>query len=421
VRTISDFAPPMTPGTNQKTGQQSSFEYFRSSDLLLRMRNFFQVAARGNTVIYTLDPRGLAVSEFGAADAVSADADRQILAESIDSLRIIADETDGRAIVGRNNPLPDLQKMVEEVSAYYLLAYTSTLAPRDGKFHPIDVKVNRRDVEIRARKGYWAYTEDEIRRASEPPKPGPPAEVAAAMDALANNVEPTNKRDVLLWLGSARGETEKAKVTLVWEAPPGIQPTGTDQLDKISVVATSGRDVVFKGDVSRDFSALRPGGRTTFDAPAGPIRLTVATQNARGQLLDTSDLSDFIPDYSSTGPTITAPAMYRGRTPFDIATIRKAASPVPSATRLFSRSERLLVRFDVYGPDGQPLQVTMRVLTRAGVVLNDLPAPTLLSGHTFEADINLMNFNPPGDFILEVTAIAGTEKVVRLVGIRVKS
>jgi hypothetical protein len=94
---------------------------------------------------------------------------------------------------------------------------------------------------------------------------------------------------------------------------------------------------------------------------------------------------------------------------------------VPSATRLFSRSERLLVRFDVYGPDGQPLQVTMRVLTRAGVALNDLPAPTLLSGHTFEADINLMNFNPPGDFILEVTAIAGTEKVVRLVGIRVKS
>ena len=33
------------------------------------MRDIFSVAARGNTAIYTLDPRGLAPSEFGAADS----------------------------------------------------------------------------------------------------------------------------------------------------------------------------------------------------------------------------------------------------------------------------------------------------------------------------------------------------------------
>jgi len=417
----SNFAQPRTLGPTQaqKPGAMQSYEFFRSSDLLNRMRPIFQTAQRGNTVIYTLDPRGLAPSEFGAADQVGADADRMILTESIDSLRYVADETDGRAIVGKNNPLADLQKMVAEVSAYYLLAYTSSIAPRDGRFHPIEVKVNRRDVEIRARKGYWAYTEDEIRRANEPPKPGPPTEVAEALDRLANNVEPTSRRDVVVWLGAARGETERAKVTLVWETPPGVLATGTGHIDSISVVATSGSETVFKGDVARDPASLRPGGKITFDAPAGPIRVRVTSQNARGQKLDTSDITDIIPDFTATGPQITAPVMFRGRTPFEIGAIRKAETPQPTATRLFSRTERLLVRFDAYAP-GAPPQVTMRLMTKAGLPIADLPAPTMIAPGTFETEISLAACSPPGDFILEFTATSGTEKVVRLVGIRVK-
>ena len=68
-----------------------------------------------------------------------------------------ADQTDGRAIVGRNDPIPELQRMVRDASAYYLLGYTSTVAARDGKFHEIQVRVKRPNVEVRARKGYWAY------------------------------------------------------------------------------------------------------------------------------------------------------------------------------------------------------------------------------------------------------------------------
>ena len=419
VYTNSNFAQPRTPGATSKPGVQQSYEFFRTNDLQRRMEPIYQVAARGNTVIYTLDPRGLSPTEFGAADQVAGDADRQILSESIDTLRMIADNTDGRALVGKNNPLPDLRKMVEEVSSYYLLAYTSTIAPRDGKFHPIDVKVNRRDIEIRARKGYWAYTDDEVRRMSEPPKPGPPLEVAEALDKLANNVEPTSRRDVVLWMGAARGEAERANVTLVWEAPPGVLATGTAPLDLISIVATAGSEVLFKGDVPRDPAALRPSGKISFSAPAGPIRVRVTTVNTRGQKLDTSDITDIVPDFTSTGPQITAPVMYRGRTPFEIGTIRKAESPQPSATRLFSRTERLLVRFDVYAP-GAPPQVTLRLLTKAGAPLSDLPAPTMVSPAKFETEISLAACSPPGDFILELTATAGTEKVVKLIGIRVK-
>jgi len=310
--------------------------------------------------------------------------------------------------------------MVEEVSAYYLLGYTSTLAPRDGRFHEIQVKVNRKDVEVRARKGYWAYSEEEMRKAAEPPKPGPPAEVAEAMEVLASNVEPTSKRDVVLWFGASRGETDRAKMTLVWEAPPGILSTGTDHIDLVSLVVTSGAEVVFKGDVPRDPTALRPAGKITFDAPAGPIRVRVTTINGRGQKLDVSDFTDLVPDFSTPGPTISSPQMFRASSPYQIGLIRKSESPLPSATRLFSRTERLLVRFDAYGPGGAPPQVTLRMLSRAGLPLGDLPTPTVLSGNTFEVDLSLATFSPPGDFILEFSAASETGKTVKLVGIRVK-
>ena len=55
----------------------------------------------------------------------------------MDVLRVIADQTDGRAIINSNVFKPGLDQMLADSSAYYLLGYTSTQAPRDGKFHEI--------------------------------------------------------------------------------------------------------------------------------------------------------------------------------------------------------------------------------------------------------------------------------------------
>src|SRR6185295_12207856 len=139
-----------------------------------------------NTALYTLDPRGLTPSEFGPQDNVTADADHRFLTETMDILRVMADQTDGRAIVGRNDPVPDLRQMIRDTSVYYLIGYTSSLAPRDGRFHAIQVKVKRKDVDVRAKKGYWAYTMDEIEKATTvtPAKVGPPPEVQEALEGL---------------------------------------------------------------------------------------------------------------------------------------------------------------------------------------------------------------------------------------------
>ena len=415
--TSSALFPPRTIAP-PSSGAMQSYEFFRSSDLLGRMRDIFSVATRGNTSIYALDPRGLAPSEFGAGDMVDPTTDQRYMNEALDSLRVMADETDGKAITGKNDPLPDLNKMVRELSAYYLLGYTSSLAPRDGKFHEIQVRVNRKDVDVRARKGYWAYSEEELKRASEPPKAGPPEEVSSALETLAAVADPTSRRNVIVWMGAVRGDAEKAQITFVWEAPPGLTTPADERVEQVSVIASSGADVLFKGVVPRDPNALRPSGRVTFAAPAGPIRVRLSSENARGQKLDTEDVTDLVPDFSGPGLTITSPEVFRARTPRDVAALRANPAAIPSAARQFSRTERLLMRFDAYGPAGIRPDVSLRLLNRIGTALAELPAPTATAGSSFEADLGLASL-PQGDYIIEITAATAADKVVRLLGVRV--
>ena len=145
---ISSGGMASSPVPNSLQDIQNNRAQFRNAvDLLNRMRDIFSSANRTNTSIYTMDPRGLATSEFDVSEpGVAYENDRRVLNEATDGLKVIADQTDGRAIVGKNDPLPDLRQMIADTSAYYLLGYTSSEAPRDGKFHEIKVSVKRKEI-----------------------------------------------------------------------------------------------------------------------------------------------------------------------------------------------------------------------------------------------------------------------------------
>jgi VWFA-related protein len=403
------------------TPQSQSQMFFNSTDLLSQFRQVFVAANRSNTSIYTFDPRGLATSEFDLTDRVAAEADRQVLTESLDSLRIIADNTDGRPIVNRNEPTPELRRMVQDNSAYYLLGYTTSVAPRDGKFHEIQVRVKRPGADVRARKGYWAYTAEDAERASAPAKPAAPRDVVTALDDLADTVEPASRRPVIVWMGATRGADEggKATVTLAWEPSPGTPDPG-EVVDRINVTATSiYGDVVFRGPVARDPQAGRPGGTVTFQAPPGEVRARIVAENAKGMRLDTADAAVVVPDFSKPGPTISTPIVFRGRTARDLQVIKAATAPVPSASRLFSRTERILVRFDAYGPGGTAPTIAMRLLNRNGEQMAPLPPPGPgATPSTFQAEFGLGPL-PPGDYLIEILATSGTDSTRRLLAIRV--
>ena len=71
----------------------------------------------------------------------------------------LADNTDGIAIVNTNDLAAGMRRIVEDVSAYYLLGYYSTNTAHDGRYRRIDVKLKAPDQRVRARRGYFAPSE----------------------------------------------------------------------------------------------------------------------------------------------------------------------------------------------------------------------------------------------------------------------
>ena len=237
-----------SPGTDVSSPRQDSTEFFNSVDLQDRMREVFDTANRNNTSIYAVDPRGLAVFDYDIKDGVSLNTDRKSLGESIDALRVLADNTDGRAIVNRNDLAAGMKQIIRDSSGYYLLGYTSSAAPTDGKFHTIDVHVKRPGVEVRARKGYWAYTAEDAARATSAPAAGPPPEISKALSGLAT---PATGHAARFWIGTDRGDANGARVTFAWEPVSQAAGRASDTTAaKVMLTATApdGRPL-FRGEI----------------------------------------------------------------------------------------------------------------------------------------------------------------------------
>ena len=133
-----------------------------------RMQSEFEsvvsIAARSNVVINTIDSRGLFAPSF--TDASSAGpgsaADRvipvmnRLQSEAGFVLAEFAAATGGTAFQNSNDILAGIRKAVAEGRDYYTLGYVSTNPAMDGKFRKIAVQVKRRNVALRAKRGYWA-------------------------------------------------------------------------------------------------------------------------------------------------------------------------------------------------------------------------------------------------------------------------
>ena len=104
---------------------------FRSdTQLYSDLRVVFDTANRHNTAIYAIDPRGLATGEFDINENVGGTIDQDYLQATQDTLRVLAINTDGRAIINRNDLEKGLRQVVRDTSAYYLVGYNSPVAGR---------------------------------------------------------------------------------------------------------------------------------------------------------------------------------------------------------------------------------------------------------------------------------------------------
>ncbi len=159
-------------------------------------------------------------------------------------------------------------------------------------------------------------------------------------------------------------------------------------------------------------------GHVSFSAPPGTVRLQVAAEDAKGLRLDHDDSSVEVPDFTKVGSMITTPVVYRARTVRDVQQIRASASPLPAVSREFSRTERLLVRFEAYGPGGTTPKVSMRLLNSLGKLMAPLPDPARLPDGTFESEIGLGPL-AAGQYLIEITADSTSDKTQTLLAIRI--
>jgi VWFA-related protein len=192
---------------------------YAQADNASRFRQLIERANRFNVSFYPFDTKGLTVFDRGIGardDRIRGDpgerseigrdrgplgSDAARLTNRLSSLRTLAENTDGIAIVDTNDFSGGARRIVNDLSTYYLLGYQSTNTKLDGRWRNITVKLKTPGVQVRARKGYRALTEADLammRRGETPP-------AAAGAPAAAGQVEVAGAAAVSRLVGALVG------------------------------------------------------------------------------------------------------------------------------------------------------------------------------------------------------------------------
>lgn len=172
---VSEGFASLSTGTGP-LGFDSPFATLFTIDSAVReaMRLITEVANRASVVLYTVDPRGL-FADFPSAedDPDAALIGSMMQARGFDrvhtqgSLQELAGATGGLAVINRNDLQGGFSDIVRDQSAYYLIGFEptqKTFVKSSGraKFHKIRLKVNRPDVRVRTRAGFYGVTDEEV-------------------------------------------------------------------------------------------------------------------------------------------------------------------------------------------------------------------------------------------------------------------
>jgi len=413
-----------TDGVGRQSALEERAQAFASFDMEANLRDIWDLANKNNVAIYAVDPRGLATQEFGIDQNINTQTDSAYLRSSLDTLRTLALQTDGRAIINRNDLALGMKQIVLDNSAYYLLGYNSTFTSTDGKFHEIKVKVNRPGIQVRARRGYWAFTADDAARATAPPKADPPKAVDTAIAAITT---PSRARVVRTWIGSERGADGKTRVTFLWEPVPRAagepaRPENAPARVSITAVAPDGSPY-YRGKIPEGTTATAApaGSKISFDAKPGKMQLRLSVESAGAEVLDSEVREIAVPDLTAPQVMLGTPVVYRGRTVPEYQRLKTDPQALPTAAREFSRTERVFIRVPAYSPATAPATVTAKLLNRAGQPMGELTVANP-AGRADAKDVELtLASMPPGEYVVEITATGQGDPVKELVGFRLTS
>jgi VWFA-related protein len=165
LRDINDSARASgvtLPGpTDPLVLQQKQGETFAEADLARELGEITRQANRSNVTLYTIDPRGLMTANSDIDQPVDPRQWGEYVRRTQDSLRVLAEDTGGIAVVNMNDFDGALKRIDADSSDYYILGYYSNNPDPTQRRRKIEVKVNRpgRNITVQSRKEYVLATE----------------------------------------------------------------------------------------------------------------------------------------------------------------------------------------------------------------------------------------------------------------------
>ena len=382
-------------GTDDRAWCDAQYAHLMNIDYPARFRGMVDMAVRANVAFYPINVGGLSTS--GGFTMPDGSLSRG------ETLWDMALSTGGDIVANTNDLVSGVRRIADDLSAFYLLGYYSNNSAADGKFRRIEVKVRQPGVKVSARRGYLAPTEA-MRR----------AEIEAASKPIREDTAVDRELSRL-----SRLRTDAKLFTAAVASPTGLdviveiasQEFGSGRWSNGGAVRV---EVLPKNEGATPVTTeakLEAGSRgllikvpvTTKGADSWRIRTRV---EGSGELLD-----DEIEVAAAGRPTIGEPLVFR-------ANAGPRAPLRPVADFKFFRTERMHVEWTLAKPLDDR---TARLLNRRG---EPLAVPVALTERAdgdllvLAADLTLAPL-ADGDYVIEVTASAGGEKVQKLLAFRV--
>ena len=344
-------------------------------------------ANRYDVPIYAFDPRPA---------APDGDAQAQLLSQ-------LVSETGGTLSRG-GDLAASVARAAAELDAGYTLVYTAAHG-NDGRYHPVEVTLPRREADARARAGYVSLPSDQARRAMLAlldDRPRPPPRMLRQSQLV----------DV--WSGVTRMNAKEASVAVTWQ-----RSASSHAAARVALKATTPDGNLLYEGILAPVRVGEPGNdaRAEFPAPFGRVQLDMTVLGIAGQKLDT-DIRDLdVPAQRDATPLLLPPIFIATQSAREFRDLAGDAGAPPLPARAFRRTERLLIRVPAYIA-GAPVPVSAVLLNPIGQTMKTLDVvPTDGTGVT-QFDLQLAPL-APGDYFLQFTVQSATGPVARRVSLKV--
>jgi VWFA-related protein len=329
-------------------------------------------AVKANVSIYPVDIRGLqAFPPGGEAQNASLHGqsayngaavlnDLSGNASTQDTLSTLASDTGGKAFFDSNDFSGVFSQVQKDSSAYYVLGLTSTNALKDGRFRHLKVQLNRQDLKLDYRSGYYAGRDFEhLNRADREQQ---------IQDELASELSQT---DVAVYAGAAYFRQDDShyylSVSLVIPGSqiPFVQAKDKDNatIDVIGEVRADGkfavghlRDTVKLAlDSAQQVRRKNVQYNTGFLLAPGSYHLKFVVRENQTGRMGSFETDVQIPDLRKTPLRMSSVVLSSQRVP---ASPKKTSGPhplvqnqtelVPNITHVFTQDQHLYLQYEVY-------------------------------------------------------------------------